>query len=531
MTTTFFPLFFFCLFTITTAFCQDEIQLWETREWTMENPTHSGNPFDLEAVVTFTHTATGKTIKTPVFYVRDDTWAFRFTPTLPGQWQYESSSEDADMNGNSGKVQVIENTNPEAHGFIKNFGSKWGWQGTEEAFVPQYVMGKDIDYYYNFAEGKVDEAKIDADIHEFMEGHGFTGFHIIMRNFWFDVKGGDAGNNPDPTSFLILETILQKVHARGGACHLWMWGADGKNDDKGGPGGIIGGHMNDTDKRNLRYIAARLGPLPGWSMGYGFDTENGWATVAQLNSWKAYLENHMGWDHFLGARVSYDDKGLWAMDPVPPKPPLDEKSNAPIGDEFLSWSGGDYTGYTSYRPMYNRYREAITHQPQKPSFEEDRFRLRDRPNWEYKDYNEERTRRGLWNSAMAGGVANIWGNLLPEKNHEGSQPYDIDTIHIKHQIKTYATFFDNRFRKEMEAYSTGDARVLSVPDGQQALVYQENTDHILIDLQAKPGKLKAVAVDTQKAYEEINLGKIKTNGKTWKAPYPSDWAIALGKFE
>ena len=508
--------------------------VWQTLEWSVDNPTYEGNPFDLEAQVTFTHQESEETRQVALFYDDDDTWKFRFTATQPGEWSLQTASSDPDLNGMTGTVTITDNPDADAHGFMTSFGNKWGWQGTEEAFIPQYVMGKDLEYYYDLDKDQVKENLIDEDIQEFVTEHGFTGFHLSGKAQWFRLGAGedDAVNeNPDVRTYQVLETIIRKVHEQGGACHLWLWGADGKNDDKGGPGGIAGGAMSEMDQRNLRYLAARLGPLPGWSMGYGFDTENGWATQEQLNTWKAFLEERTGWDHFLGARVGYDDKGQWALKPMPPKPPLDEKNNAPIGDEYASWLGGDYTGYTSYRPMYERYQEAMQHQPQKPSFEEDRFRLRDREKWNYKDYNEPRTVHGLWYSAMAGGVANIWGNLLPEGNHGGSQPYQVDTINIKDQIKTYAQFFDNRFKKDMQAATQGEAKYLATPDQSQVLIYQEDAEAIEISLKNAPAQLRAVAVDANKAYQEIELGEIKTQGNTWKAPYPSDWALALGDFE
>ena len=155
----------------------------------------------------------------------------------------------------------------------------------------------------------------------------------------------------------------------------------------------------------------------------------------------------MGWDHFIGARVGYDEKGLWALIPKGPRPPHDENYCSEISDEHCSWLGGDYIGYTSYRPLYDRYVEALNHRPEIPSFEEDRFRLRNLDKWTYKDYNQELTRRGLWHSAFAGGVANIWGHLLPDKDHGGSHSYASGTVGIKHQIKTYAEFFKRRFLK------------------------------------------------------------------------------------
>jgi hypothetical protein len=52
----------------------------------------------------------------------------------------------------------------------------------------------------------------------------------------------------------------------------------------------------------------------------------------------------------------------------------------------------------------------------------------------------------LWHSATAGGVANIWGHLLPDSDRGGSQPYDRGNARIKHLIKTYATFFRDKRR-------------------------------------------------------------------------------------
>ncbi len=59
----------------------------------------------------------------------------------------------------------------------------------------------------------------------------------------------------------------------------------------------------------------------------------------------------------------------------------------------------------------------------------------------------------------------------------------------------------------------------------------EDTEAIEIDLKNAPVTLRAVAVDANKAYQEVDLGEIVTQGNTWTAPYPSDWAIALGNFE
>lgn len=514
-------------------------------EWTIEWEGASGNPFDVLAIAEFTH-ADGTTIRTAMFHAGDNRWRFRFTGTQAGTWSLRTEGP-GELGGRTATVEVRERPGRKANGFVTHFGSKWGWQGSGRVFVPQYVMGKDLDAYYDENAGRVDEAKIDRDIREFLVEHGFTGFHLQGRGRWFNLTGKPAEDpNPDPRTYEVLETIIQEVHERGGACHLWMWGSDGNKGGEG-PRWLIGGPMNAADKRNLRYLAARLGSIPGWTMGYGYDTENLWASPEELDAWKGFLETHSGWDHLLGSRVGYDEKGLWGRYGDRSRAPLNAKHNAPIGDEYMTWLGGDYMGYTSYRPLYDRYVEVIEHRPDQPSFDEDRFRLRDREEWKHKDYSEELTRKGLWHSAMAGGVANIWGNLLPDDDRGGSQSYDHADVDIKHQIKTYATFFrdKDRFRRDFVrdnslcdpregTTETPDPAPISVclrdPDHTHFVFYKEETAVVGMDLSQMKAPQPAVAVDTRKAYREIELGHLAPGRHEWQAPYPSDWAIAVGRF-
>jgi hypothetical protein len=506
---------------------------WSLFEWAIENPTCSGNPFDVRGEAVFAHLPTGRTITTRLFYDENDQWKFRFTGTEAGEWRFRTYSEDGDLDGWSGRVVVSKNSDPDARGFMKAINGKWGWQGSETVFIPQYVMGKHPRVFLD-ARGGLDVAAIHAYIHEYVEEHGFTGFHFAMEGRWFD------GENPDPRVYRAVETIIREVHARGGATHLWFWGCDPCADGSG-PGNLAGGHMSAMDQRNLNYFAARMGPIPGWSMGYGFDLENGWMRPEALDEWKAFLKSRMGYNHFLGGRVGYDHVGLTRVDPRPPIPPVDAYSRSFISDQHMSWLGGDYMGYTSYAPLYPRYLQAVQHHPEKPSFEEDRFRVRQRKTWSFKDYTPELTRRGMWHSAMAGGVANIWGNLLPHNiNTLGSEPYDnreiLDfegtelIVDMKEQIKTYSRFFERRFLPEMVTFYDGPEMRLIVARGRHAVIYREDTDIVRLNLQLLRGEQPVIAVDTQKPYREIQIGGFAPGRHTWEAPYRSDWAIAVGDF-
>jgi len=142
-----------------------------------------------------------------------------------------------------------------------------------------------------------------------------------------------------------------------------------------------------------------------------------------------------------------------------------------------------------------------------------------------KDYNEELTRRGLWDSTMAGGVANIWGNL------DGATSDASVAYPHKEWIKTYAVFFKHRFLNGMvRDNDLTDGVCLKLPQHTHFVFYKENTDSITFDLSDIPAKLPCIAVDACKPYEEIKIGLRAAGKTTWKAPYVSDWAVAVGAF-
>ncbi|MHC4460503.1 MAG: DUF5060 domain-containing protein [Planctomycetota bacterium] len=462
-------------------------RLWEPVEWVLQNPGYTGNPFDLEALATFTHVKSGQIIKTELFYAGGDSWKLRFTGNKTGQWRFVTRSSDPELAGLKGRVDV--KANPGVPGFMTNYGSKWGRLGIEKAFVPQYVMYCDPPLIYRKPD------RIDTDIQQFFVGHGFNGFHTAVLCRWFDLNKtryseiASSDPNPDPRTFEALELLIQKVHAAKGVVHIWAWGDEQRRmtPKRWGINGKV-------DKRLQRYICARLGPLPGWSMGYGFDLQE-WVRDKELRSWHEYMHSRLGWFHFLGGRAP---------------------------DLTQICDGLDYSSYQQHRPDYDIYVKAINQYPNKPTFLEDRFRVRTNvyPN---KDYDFEMTRRGLWHSMMAGGAANIWGNLLNPRPDGVSHPYP-----NKEQIKNWSLFWQDRFKKEMiRDNSITDGVCLKVP-GRLLTFYKENADSIKLDLSELKGKFDAVAVDTRKKYKELRLSHLSAKPKqVFKAPYKSDWAIAI----
>jgi uncharacterized short protein YbdD (DUF466 family) len=235
-------------------------------------------------------------------------------------------------------------------------------------------------------------------------------------------------------------------------------------------------------------------------MGYGFDNWE-WVSEDDLKQWHTYMHKHFGWPHLLGARA--------------------HKNNL-----TQIYEGLDYSGYEQHRPDYEKYVQTIEKRPNKPSFSEDRFRIRQKSRYADKDYDMEMTRRGLWHSTMAGGVANIWGCLHGQGSELGSREYS-----HPEQIKTYSEFFSNRFLKDMvRDNSITDGVCLRDSQKTHYIFYKENTASIEMDLSAMSEAQKAIAVDTKKPYSENLIGRFTPKKHTWNAEYQSDWAIALGDF-
>jgi hypothetical protein len=461
---------------------------WQPIEWEVQNSSFSGNPFDVIAEVVFEHVESNETRRTSMFYNGGDVWKFRFTGTRPGEWQFNSQSDDPELNGLSGLVTVIANDNN--IGFTTSIGNQWAHSATQKVFVPQFLMYPTPDQFYN------KPGQIDNDIQLFLRDHGFNGFHTSVYNRWFDIDqmSYDRINNPEPDfrTFEALELLITKTYAAGGTVHIWMWGDEERKQTPKRWG------INSTeDKRLQRYIAARLGPLPGWTMGYGFDLFE-WVSGSELSEWHDYMQSQMGWKHFLGARS-------------------DKNSLNQISEDM------DYSAYEQHKPDYNKYVETIERRPEKPAFSEDRFRVRNEGR--SKDYNMEETRRGLWHSTMVGGVANIWGNLIGSAGH-----YSIAYPNPE-QIKTWSTFFAPRFLNNMRrANDLTDGVCLKHSDNKHYVFYKENTSSIRINLSGMNGNQTVIAVDTKRAYQEINQGSLSANDQVWNAPYESDWAVAVGDF-
>ena len=475
--------------------------IWLYEEWSLDNSSCEGNPFDVVARVKFSHDESGETRTTEMFYAGDGTWKFRFTATRSGRWDFETAGTDPELNGHSGAVTVRPNPNSKIKGFLTHKGNRFA--------VPLGDGGRLAAYRFNvymsrrrFTGTIIGLPEKPDDFRSYLDDagkHGFDTVFVHVVNNWFRygaLKHSEHDSqNPDPKTFEVLEEAITAAHRRGCRVHIWAWGDESRKWTPIGVGGING----PADRRLQRYIAARLGPLPGWSMGYGFDLHE-WTKGPQLDRWSEFLHERMGWDHLLCARGhklpqranninSYDGFGRGVQLTTTAHGPKDYRE---IVDDLQS---------DRARPHFYEERH---------SYLRDGFKL-----------DMDGTRRLLWWQTMAGGMGGFYG-FYPDSPHPYPNP---------EQLRCIRDFWRKRFLLEMvRASGLTDGFCLKTPDDTRYVFYREKTDSVGANLSAARSPLRAVAVDTTKEYREIDLGLLRPADQTIRLPATSDWAVAVGRY-
>lgn len=486
-------------------------------EWRLVNESCSGNPYDLTARVTFTHDSSAESRVTEMFYDGNGIWKFRFTGVRTGEWRFRTESDDPDLDGFTGRILVRENPDPTVTGFLGHRGNRYAVQSGPGGEVAPFrfavfMDGHTVKTFIGDFQGEFiqkpysssplfqlkDEAKRELFFTNLDENGFEIGFiHVGYPHIWTDGSTVTNGVNPRIETFELLETLIREAHARGFRLHIWMWGDDQRRATprQFSRGGING----EVDRRLLRYLAARLGPLPGWSMGYGFDLHE-WTNPEQVNEWAAALHRHFGWDHLLSARGFYLEGG--------------NNINAYDGfgrDVPLKTSRG---GPRDYGEVLEDMRSDLS----RPHLYEERHTYL-RPGF---DLDMDGTRRLIWWQMMAGGMGG-WFGFYPDSPHPYPHPG---------QLRCARRFFNEQFRIDMEpANELTDGLALCTPDHSFYIFYRQEAKSIRMNLSAMPQPKPAKAVDAAAPYRAIDLGILNPGRRSWIAPYISDWAVAVGDFE
>lgn len=511
----------------------------------------STNPYDVDAWATFVHRATGKQITTGIYYDGGTDYRFRFTGTLPGTWDLTTTGPGS-LAGSIGTIDVA--FDPQARGFLATSGTHYArMMGSEDQLKAQpYVVymnrrsetaspnpgfGDDLGLISSWS-GPANASR-RAEYIQQAKANGANAIFLHLNNQWLQdgAEGWDDHHSttPDRGVFQAIEDLIVDAHAEDVQVHIWAWG-DNETRRRATPIGLPGGINGSTDKRIQRYIADRLGPLPGWSMGYGFDLYQ-WVNIFELSEWGNFLNDRSGWDHVLSARgfkfldannslqnVAYNLTNSYAS--FSNSNNVLQTEGGPAGTE-LEFEGGPY----SYAEILQQVQSA----QDRPTIYEERHAYRRYENHSLHDLwpttTMDGTRRLLWWWSMAGGAAGIIG-FYPEGtnvSHSGPYPHP-------EQLRTHLAFWEKWSTLDMTPDNglTGgveESQYAMRSDGEGTLViFAESTQSITLNLSEFDHAFSGHLIDTQDEYVEIDLGILQPlNQMLDLSSYgvARDWALVL----
>ena len=412
------------------------VELYQWCDFPVDAPmAASGLPgWDVEGSCLWTHES-GAARRTSLLWYSgsNHTYVYRFGAALPGRWSGKTASSVAALNDLKLTVTVGPSRNATRTGWsgqLSNESGAWvrqkGPDGKLVKRTPILIMMPDVRSWHN------DLGRMRAFVNEFYENHGFNGGHLSTVGLgWFDVTSKEnlrgAPPTPDVRTFAALEGAAAEWSERGGWLHIWMWG----KGDAGDFSKLPGGHSGPHSKRINRYIAARLGPVPGWSMGIGWDVEF-WADESKLKWWLDDLVPQLGgWHHWIGHRYSDSDIGK-GHDPEP-------ANRGEYLERGIRWSTlrpghEQYAGWEHWSTVTSdsAIEKARAVFPDRPILSEDRFRQRQGV-WRQKDMRSDDDILKEIPRWANRGVGAIYGRLL-QPGTEGSEPWPNKTA-IKRLIE------------------------------------------------------------------------------------------------
>lgn len=330
-------------------------------------------------------------------------------------------------------------------------------------------------------------------------------------------------DQPDPALFDTLELAIKYAHERGGRTHIWAWG---DNDRRQTPNHLGGGFRGQRHRRLIRYMAARLGPLPGWAMNFGFDTIEMPNAKTDATWWADEMNRNMGWPHILTSR-GWDGESFGAH-------------------SYAGFGGSPYDLETTDKGPadYEEIKEDLESRKDKPSIYEERHTFNRWQCWPGRVPDPDRlsetdSRRLMWWETMAGGMGGFFGHFSERFNRFGpfrpNGPCGYHPESLKRAFRTHREFW-RRGRLKL-SMSPDDGRVteaegycLAAADGKQFVFFIEDADSATVDLRGMSGSARVVAIDSRAEYEEIESDSLMAGVHTIHLGRTSDWVLAIGDF-
>ncbi|MGB3534832.1 MAG: DUF4038 domain-containing protein, partial [Microcoleaceae cyanobacterium] len=217
-------------FAVNISNADDTVGQYDIFEQSFSDAGNYSNPYrQVDATATFTG-PNNQTADIPLFWDGGDTWKFRFSPEVKGQWSWTIDSNDAGLDGESGSFEVVNSNN------------KGGIEAKPDS--PYYFQYEDGTPFYFFGDTNwrlgrtVPEENLNRDtVLDYLDTRASQGFNYIHADFGEDPnEGGNLwegtkGRDLNPGYFQELDRRIEYMNDLGITTgYMLEWAQGWRND-------------------------------------------------------------------------------------------------------------------------------------------------------------------------------------------------------------------------------------------------------------------------------------------------------------
>jgi hypothetical protein len=161
-----------------------EVELYHVYEIGLPgNKTHE-NPFDVNVSATVSGPEKRK-LDVPGFYDGEGIWKIRFSPDALGVWSWSTTSDDPELNGQTGEVKCVPNTHPQIHGGLTT-DTAHPYHFVYQDGTRYFLMGYECDWLWALDLNSPDIDRLRTFVNEISSYGGYN--HIVTQAYAHHTK-------------------------------------------------------------------------------------------------------------------------------------------------------------------------------------------------------------------------------------------------------------------------------------------------------------------------------------------------------
>jgi hypothetical protein len=166
------------------------LELWHPTTLAFTSTGTFANQYMQNAMTAVFSGPGGVTLRIPGYFTGGTGWAVRFSPTAVGTWTYLTQSSDPGLDGKTGSLDCVANTNPNLHGPVQVVPANPTHLQYQDG-TPYFALAYESDWLGLLDLGPTDTPAAHAKI--LIDTQSANGFHEVLMNvFAYDTTWDKA---------------------------------------------------------------------------------------------------------------------------------------------------------------------------------------------------------------------------------------------------------------------------------------------------------------------------------------------------